>query len=96
MHEQACLPRCGFQAEAQQVIEAARDRLRTHHPGIEAEIADGIPAYEILSGAEKRDCDLIVLGATGVTDLKHQLLGSVSYRTAWDATCSMLVVRPLD
>lgn len=81
------------QAEAQQVIEAARDQIREHHPGIAVEMAEGIPSYEILSEAEKLDCDLIVLGATGVTDLKHQLLGSVSYKTAWDASCSVLVVR---
>jgi nucleotide-binding universal stress UspA family protein len=80
-------------AEAQQVIEAARDQLRAYHPGIQVEMAEGIPSDEILSEAEKRDCDLIVLGATGVTDLKHQLLGSVSYKVAWDASCSVLVVR---
>ena len=37
------------------------------------ELAEGVPSYEILSEAEKQDCDLIVLGSTGVTDLKHQL-----------------------
>ena len=82
--------------EARQVIDRAREQLRPHHPGIEVELAEGVPSYEILSEAEKRDCDLIVLGATGVTDLKHQLLGSVSHRIAWGATCSVLVVRAID
>jgi nucleotide-binding universal stress UspA family protein len=85
-----------FRAEGAQVVEAVRDRLRPFHPATEVELAEGVPAYEILSAAEKRDCDLIVLGATGVTDLKHQLLGSVSYRVAWDAACSVLVVRATD
>jgi len=85
-----------FRTEGAQVVEAARDRLRPFHPAIEVELAEGVPAYEILSEAEKRDCDLIVLGATGVTDLKHQMLGSVSYRVAWDAACSVLVVRATD
>jgi nucleotide-binding universal stress UspA family protein len=82
-----------LRARAQRVIDAAREKLRAHHPGIEVEMAEGIPSYEILSEADKQDCDLIVLGATGITDLKHQLLGSVSYKTAWDASCSVLVVR---
>jgi len=82
--------------EAQRVIDRAREQLRPYHPGVEAQLAEGVPSYEILSEAEKQDCDLIVLGATGVTDLKHQLLGSVSYRVAWDATCSVLVVRARD
>jgi nucleotide-binding universal stress UspA family protein len=82
--------------EAQRVIDRAREQLRPHHPGIEVELAEGVPAYEILSEAEKQDCDLIVLGTTGVTDLKHQFLGSVSYRIAWNASCSVLVVRAAD
>jgi len=82
--------------EAQRVVDAAREQLQAHRPEIEVEVAEGIPSYEILSEAEKRDCDLIVIGATGITDLKHQLLGSVSYRTAWDASCSVLVVRTAD
>jgi nucleotide-binding universal stress UspA family protein len=60
------------------------------------ELAEGVPSYEILSEAEKQDCDLIVLGSTGVTDLKHQLLGSASYRVAWNAACSVLIVRAQD
>jgi len=85
-----------LQAEAQRLIDQAREQLRPYHPGIEVEMAEGIPADEILSQAEKRDCDLIVLGATGVTDLKHQLLGSVSSKIAWEASCSVLVVRSAD
>jgi nucleotide-binding universal stress UspA family protein len=82
------------QAGARQVIDAARDQLRSFRPGIEVEIMEGIPSHLLLSEAEKGDCDLIVLGATGATDLKHQLLGSVSFKIAWDAPCSVLVVRP--
>lgn len=84
------------QVEAQRVIDRAREQLAPYHPGFETELAEGVPSYEILSEADKRNCDLIVLGATGVTDLKHQLLGSVSYRIAWDASCSVLIVREWD
>ena len=86
-----------MRVEAQRVIDQAREQLRPYHPGgIEVEVAEGVPSYEILSQAETRDCDLVMVGATGVTDLKHQLLGSVSHKVAWDASCSVLVVRATD
>jgi nucleotide-binding universal stress UspA family protein len=85
-----------LEARATRLIETSRDQLAAFHPGIEVELAEGIPSHEILSEVEKRDCDLVVVGATGVTDLKHQLLGSVSYRIAWDAPCSVLVIRRSD
>ncbi len=79
--------------KARNIVERARDQIKPHHPGVQVTVAEGVPAYEILSEAERLDCDLIVLGATGVSDLKHQLLGSVSHRVAWDAPCSVLIVR---
>ncbi|HVY94179.1 MAG TPA: universal stress protein [Bryobacteraceae bacterium] len=80
--------------EGQRLLDHARERILPYHPAVEMEVAEGIPSSEILSEADKRDCDLIVLGATGATELKHQLLGSTSHRIAWDAGCSVLVVRP--
>ncbi|MBI4482602.1 MAG: universal stress protein [Acidobacteria bacterium] len=59
-------------------------------------MAEGIPASEILREAESGDCDLIVLGATGVTDMKHEMLGSVSTKVAWNAPCSVSVIKDTD
>jgi nucleotide-binding universal stress UspA family protein len=56
-------------------------------------VEEGDPALEILSEAEKDEYDLIVLGATGEHDLKHQLLGSVSTKVAQDAPCSVFVAK---
>lgn len=85
-----------LRAEAVRILEEARDRLQPHHPAVQVDIAEGIPWHEIPAEAEKRDCDLIVLGTTGASDLKHCMLGSVSNRTAWDAGCSVLIARPQD
>lgn len=56
-------------------------------------ITEGDPALEIVSEAERGEYDLIVLGATGASDLKHDMLGSVSTRVAQDAPCSVFVAR---
>ena len=56
-------------------------------------IRDGNPGTEILGEAESGEYDLIVLGSTGMSGLKHQMLGSVSAKVAAQAPCSVAVVK---
>ena len=79
--------------EAVQLLSDARARISDHHPGVTTSIREGIPANEILSEADQGDYDLVVVGASEATDLKHSMLGSVSSKVAWNAPCSVLVVR---
>lgn len=84
-----------FVQEAESIVEAARQRL----PGstaVNTLIYEGLPAQEILGEAERGDYDLVVMGASGVVDLKHQMLGSVSSAIAWNAPCSVLLIRSGD
>jgi nucleotide-binding universal stress UspA family protein len=60
---------------------------------ISTRVDEGNPANEILSEADRGQYDLVVVGATGSRDLKHSMLGSVSARIAWNAPCSVLIVR---
>jgi nucleotide-binding universal stress UspA family protein len=82
-----------FSAEARHILEAAEAQLRNRCLSIETKIAEGNPANEILDQAEMGDYDLIVLGATGASDLKHTMLGSVSFKVASYAPCSVAVIR---
>lgn len=82
-----------LRVDAERTLERARDAIASPHPGIERKIAEGLPATEILSEAEQGGYDLVVLGATGATDLKNRLLGSVSLKVATQAPCSVLIVR---
>lgn len=79
--------------EGKTVLEKARDLLRPHCDFVSTRVDEGNPANEILREAECGQYDLIVLGATGARDLKHQMLGSVSSKVAWNASCSVLIVR---
>ncbi len=56
-------------------------------------IEEGDPALELCSHAEEGGYDLILAGATGVSDVKHALMGSVSLKLAWNAPCSVIIVR---
>ncbi|HYL73750.1 MAG TPA: universal stress protein [Bryobacteraceae bacterium] len=82
-----------FRREAEQLLAEARARVLEHHPGVTISIRDGNPANEILSEADQGDYDLVVVGAHEANDLKHRVLGSVSSKVAWNAPCSVLVVR---
>lgn len=53
----------------------------------------GHPAETIVQYAEENEVPLIVLGSRGMSTLKALALGSVSYRVASHAHCSVLVVR---
>ncbi len=79
--------------EAENVIEACRLLLERHGLSAGTVITEGDPALEIMSEAERGEYDLIVMGATGESDLKHDMLGRVSTRVAQDASCSVLVVK---
>ena len=80
--------------EGETVIEQARELLRPYRGvAVSTQIVEGNPANEILSEAERGQYDLIVTGAAGGRDLKHSILGSVSAKIAWNAACSVLIVR---
>jgi nucleotide-binding universal stress UspA family protein len=78
--------------EAQQWIDRARNELLAQHPAVNTMVEQGNPANELLSEAERGEYDLLVVGGTGASDLKHKIVGSVSAKLAWDAPCSVLLV----
>jgi nucleotide-binding universal stress UspA family protein len=79
--------------EGETVIERARRHLHNPHASVSTRVDQGNPANEILSEAERGQYDLVVVGATGSRDLKHSMLGRVSFKVAWNAPCSVLIVR---
>ncbi len=79
--------------EAENLIEQARKQLEPFSAAVNVVIEEGNPATEILGEAEVGEYDLIVIGATGERDYKHEMVGSVSAKVAWYAPCSVLVVK---
>jgi nucleotide-binding universal stress UspA family protein len=82
-----------FTREAEEILENARTKLPAR-TAVETLIYRGNPADEILGEAERGAYDLVVVASSGSIDLKHQMLGSVSMKVAWNAPCSVLLVRP--
>lgn len=82
-----------LQREAEEVLEDAQARLEKFNYSVLTQIEEGNPATEILGEAESGQYDLIVLGASDAMDSKHTMLGSVSAKVAWQAPCSVAVVK---
>ncbi len=82
-----------MEREAGNIVESAERQLDGYVLGLKSIIREGNPGTEILGEAETGDYDLIVLGAAGRSDFKHQMLGSVSAKVASQAPCSVAVIK---
>jgi nucleotide-binding universal stress UspA family protein len=80
-------------AEQARQLEEARGLLAATGADVETIDVVGNPADEILTAAEARDVELIVLGRHGQHAVQRFLMGSVSDRVARHAVCDVLVVR---
>jgi nucleotide-binding universal stress UspA family protein len=78
---------------AQDIVDEAARRLRALGVTVTQELVEGSAADAILSAAKSRNCDLIVMGARGLSDLQGLLLGSISHRVIQHTTCPVLIVR---
>jgi nucleotide-binding universal stress UspA family protein len=82
-----------LESEGEAVLDSARELLTRQGMSVSTIIEEGNPATEILGQAEAADYDLILLGTTGASDVKHEMLGSVSAKVAGQSPCSVVVVK---
>jgi nucleotide-binding universal stress UspA family protein len=80
------------QLPGERILEQAREMLPEHLP-VEAFIRQGKPAAQILSELEKKDYDMVIIGANQKMGLRQFLLGSVAVKIVRYAPTSVLVVR---
>lgn len=78
-------------AHAEQTLE---QHVAKHFPGLPVEtvVRQGVVHKEIVSLAQEREVDLIVIGMHGHGFLGHALAGSTTERVLHHATCPVLVV----
>ncbi|MCB0194015.1 MAG: universal stress protein [Anaerolineae bacterium] len=77
----------------QLILDEARQRLGEIPFPVEEELLEGPSAKAILSVAETRHADLIIMGTHGRGSLQGFLLGSVSQKVIHHAHCPVMVVR---
>lgn len=79
--------------KARAVVEAAVSQAEASGIEADAEIAEGNVVDEIVSFADNRDVDLIVIGSRGLGAVAGALLGSVSRGVAQHAQRPVLVAK---
>ena len=77
----------------QKILDQARKQLGGVSFEVEEDLLEGPAADAILSVAEIRNADLIVLGTRGMSSLKGVIFGSVSNKVMHYAPCPVMVVR---
>lgn len=76
----------------EELIQAAAELIGAE-VDLHRELLFGTPAESILKVAETRNCDLIVMGARGLSLLEMILLGSQTQKVINQARCPVLVAR---
>jgi nucleotide-binding universal stress UspA family protein len=84
-------------ADAHKVLTDAASLLQRNLSGVSVlpKLLEGWPKEAILDEAEGWGAELIVVGSHGYGTLRRFFLGSVSLTVATNATCSVLIVRPV-
>ena len=77
----------------QKILDNARAQFKSARIVVEENLLEGPAAEAILTVAQNRGADLIILGTRGMGSLEGLLLGSVSTKVTHEAPCTVMVVR---
>jgi nucleotide-binding universal stress UspA family protein len=77
----------------QAILAEARQQLNDEPLDIHEELLEEPAAEAILSVAETREVDLIIMGTRGLGTLQGLLLGSVSHKVMQHASCPVMLIR---
>lgn len=79
--------------EAEENVKTVIDMGKNEGMEIEPIVASGTPYESIVTTAQDKNVDLIVVGTHGRTGLKRLILGSVAERVIATAQCAIMVVK---
>ncbi len=79
--------------DGDRLLTRIQSLLPSHSGSVTKRLEVGSPAEVIVTTAESRHVDLIVMGARGLGPVKERLFGSVSHRVTNFASCAKLIVK---
>jgi universal stress protein A len=82
------------EAALQENLEQLRAEISRQGVEVLAEVRRGSSSLEIISFAQEREIDLIIMGTHGWSGLNHVLMGSTAEVVVRKAPCPVLTVRP--
>ena len=81
------------EAAGAHMLEPAEALLKEANIPYECEVASGDPAHTIIDILERFQCDLVVMGASGMSNLRSALLGSVSNEVLHAAGVPVMIIK---
>ncbi len=79
--------------KGEELLRSVATELNQGPYKVQTELLHGDPAFAILDAAVRREAQMVVVGARGLTPIKRFLIGSVCQKILVHALCSVLVVR---
>lgn len=83
-----------FEDVAEKALDEATARAEDAGVAYERTVLEGVPHEAIEEYAADHGVDVVVVGTSGRSGVKEQLLGSTTDRVAQSADCSVLIARP--
>jgi len=74
-------------------LAPAQALLQEANIAYESEVASGDPAHTLIDILARFGCDLVVMGASGMSPLRSALLGSVSNEVLHSANVPVMIVK---
>jgi len=93
-HDIGVIERVSAEAGAH-ALAPAQALLREAGISFESEVARGDPAHTLVDILERHGCDLVVMGARGLGNMRSALLGSVSHEMLHAAGVPVMIVKPV-
>lgn len=79
--------------QGREVVEKHSKLFENEQIPVKKVVGTGDPGYEIAEYARRKNCDQIVIGTRGLSDLKGLVLGSVSHKVIHFAHCPVTLVQ---
>lgn len=82
-----------LEEDGKKILQDAIDLAKSSGIEVVSLLQTGNPAKIICDTAKNNDCNLIVMGSRGLSDLKGLFLGSVSHQVLQRSYCPVLLVK---
>jgi len=93
MHDPEAVDRMSAQAGLE-ALAPARVLLDAAGLPYECEVAKGDPAHTLVEISERFGCDMVIMGASGMSGLRSAMLGSVSNEVLHASGVPVVIVKP--
>ncbi len=79
--------------ERKWMVERALEAGKKARVKVKAELLAGNPAEKILGYIEREKIDLVIMGSSGLGQIRSLMMGSTTYKVSHHARCAVLIIK---